>query len=117
MTALIAVSMNAQVGINTESPNANTALDVVSPRNNQGIMIPRMTEAQRNAISTSAADNSLMVYNTDEDCFIIIPNQTANGKAFAAAWQKPYLNQVRTVRSMWFTELTSKIRRWTTAII
>jgi Flp pilus assembly protein TadG len=70
MAAFIAVIVNAQVGINTVNPNANTALEIVSQNNNQGIMIPRMTEAERNAISVNNVnDNSLMVYNTDEDCY------------------------------------------------
>jgi len=34
----------------------------------KGIMIPRLTLDQRNAIDTTNA-NSLMIYNTDEDCF------------------------------------------------
>jgi len=42
----------AQVGINTTSPNSATVLDVVS--NSKGILIPRLSEIERN---TSLADN------------------------------------------------------------
>ena len=51
----------AQVGIGTNSPNANAALDVVSTT--QGILFPRMTTAQRNAISNPA--EGLTIFNTD----------------------------------------------------
>jgi hypothetical protein len=39
--------------------------------NDKGIMIPRMSEAERNAIDVSnhANANSLLIYNTDEDCY------------------------------------------------
>jgi len=51
----------AQVGIGTSSPNANAALDVVS--STQGILLPRMTITQRNAISSPA--EGLTIFNTD----------------------------------------------------
>ena len=54
------VSM-AQVGIGTNSPNANAALDVVSTT--QGMLFPRMTTAQRDAISSPA--KGLTIFNTD----------------------------------------------------
>lgn len=44
--------VKAQVGINTDTPNSATILDVVS--NSKGILIPRLTESERN---TSLADN------------------------------------------------------------
>lgn len=66
----------SQVGINTVNPNSLTVLDVTLALDGgnvipKGVMVPRMTEAQRNQIDTSDADlaNSLLVYNTDEDCF------------------------------------------------
>ena len=62
-SALIAVSFTtfAQVGIGTTTPDAPAALYVTSTT--QGFLPPRMTEAQRNAISTPAA--GLIVYCTD----------------------------------------------------
>jgi len=61
--ALIAVSFTtfAQVGIGTATPHASAALDITSTT--QGFLPPRMTGAQRNAISTPAA--GIMVYCTD----------------------------------------------------
>ena len=66
----ISMSLYAQVGINTENPSTNTELEVVSPHDNKGIMIPRMSETERDAILIDTIrDNSLMIYNTDEDCY------------------------------------------------
>jgi hypothetical protein len=56
--------LNAQVGINTTTPNASSVLDITST--NQGILIPRMTSGQRTSISPSAiAAKGLLVYQTD----------------------------------------------------
>lgn len=61
---------NGAVGINTTAPNANSVLDVVSGNNNKGVLIPRLTEAQRNAIVINqSTDDGLTIYNTTEDCF------------------------------------------------
>ena len=49
------------LGINTTTPNASAALDITSTT--QGILVPRMTQAQRNAIATPAT--GLMIYQTD----------------------------------------------------
>jgi len=49
------------VGINTVTPNASAMLDVVST--NSGILVPRITMAQRDAIVTPAT--SLLIYQTD----------------------------------------------------
>jgi hypothetical protein len=50
-------------------PNPIVKLNVVS--NNKGIMIPRMSQAERDAIDipNHASANSLLIYNTDEDCY------------------------------------------------
>lgn len=49
------------VGLNTITPDASALLDITST--SQGILIPRMTTAQRQAIVSPAS--SLMVYDTD----------------------------------------------------
>ena len=53
----------AQVGINTNTPDASSALEIESTTG--GILIPRMTETQRDAIASPAS--GLMIYQTDQD--------------------------------------------------
>jgi hypothetical protein len=52
---------NGNVGIGTTTPDASSALHIKSTT--KGLLIPRMTAAQRNAIS--AAATGLMIYQTD----------------------------------------------------
>jgi hypothetical protein len=58
---LIASFVEAQTGIGTTTPNASAKLDVFSTT--KGFLPPRMTNAQRTAISSPA--EGLMVYQTD----------------------------------------------------
>ncbi len=57
--------MFSQVGINTTNPDTNSMLDVTA--NNKGILIPRLTTLQINAIV--APSQSLMVYNVDVNLY------------------------------------------------
>ena len=63
---LITISMviNAQVGIGTDTPDVSSILDVVST--SKGVLVPRMTTAQRDAIVTPA--KGLMIYNITLNC-------------------------------------------------
>lgn len=58
---LFSSTITAQVGVGTNTPNASAALDVTSTT--KGILTPRMTSAQRLAISNPA--DGLVVYQTD----------------------------------------------------
>jgi hypothetical protein len=60
---VLAISVSAQVAINTDAsvPDNSAMLDVKST--NKGMLIPRMTSAQRAAIVSPV--NGLMVYQTD----------------------------------------------------
>ena len=58
---LFTATTYAQVGINTETPDASAALDITSTTG--GLLVPRMTNAQRQAISSPAA--GLQVFVTD----------------------------------------------------
>ncbi len=57
----------AQVGIGTTSPDASSILDVSS--SNKGLLLPRMSTAQRDAIATPS--EGLMIYNTNTNCLEI----------------------------------------------
>lgn len=54
----------AQIGINTDTPHSSAALDIVST--SKGILIPRMTSAQKLAIVSP--NEGLMVYDSDQNC-------------------------------------------------
>lgn len=53
----LSIAANAQTGIGTTTPDSSAKLEVAS--NNKGILIPRMTSAERGLISSPA--NGLLV--------------------------------------------------------
>ena len=56
------------VGIGTTNPDPSAILDITaSPLNNKGVLIPRLTTAQRLAIPSPA--KGLLVFDSDIDCF------------------------------------------------
>ncbi|MGB5027398.1 MAG: fibrobacter succinogenes major paralogous domain-containing protein [Chitinophagaceae bacterium] len=55
------ISTQAQVGIGTPAPAASAQLDISST--SKGLLVPRMTQAQRTTIA--APDAGLLVYQTD----------------------------------------------------
>ena len=61
LTVLLTTATYAQVGVGTTTPDASSALDIASTT--KGLLIPRMTEDQRNAINSPAS--GLMIYQTD----------------------------------------------------
>lgn len=66
-----------QIGIGTTSPEMSTILDVSSQE--KGVLFPRMTTVQRNAISNPA--NGLIIFNLDEHCL-----QTNTGSSSSPVW-------------------------------
>ncbi|MBA4275644.1 hypothetical protein [Flavobacterium sp.] len=62
---LMTTNVFAQVGIGTVTPDESSILDITSTT--QGLLTPRMTTAQRNAIVTPA--DGLMVYDTELKSF------------------------------------------------
>lgn len=66
---LATVSVQAQVGIGIATPNASAQLDITSTT--RGLLIPRMTAAQRTPGIVSPAEG-LMVYQTDAPAGIYI---------------------------------------------
>lgn len=62
---LVTVQLTAQVGIGTTTPDPSSMLEINA--DNAGVLLPRLTTTQRNAI-TSPADG-LLIYNTDDNAF------------------------------------------------
>jgi hypothetical protein len=60
-SSLSVLQAQNNVGINTTTPHSSAALDIAGT--DKGLLIPRMTLAQRNVIASPA--NGLMVYQTD----------------------------------------------------
>lgn len=78
-------SIAQNVGINTPTPDNSAQLDIVST--SKGLLVPRMTQAQRLAISNPA--NGLLVYQTDGQPGFYFnfggpssPNWVASGAAY-----------------------------------
>src|SRR5688572_13495490 len=59
-----------QVGIGTTTPNAKAVLELKSPGNNQGFLVPRLTTAERTGMTgLSASEKGLLVFDTDTNKF------------------------------------------------
>jgi hypothetical protein len=93
-TLLVIVSIstiNAQVGVGTNTPNASAALDVTSTT--KGLLTPRMTSVQRLAISNPA--DGLVVYQTDNTpglyCYVNGAWNPVNSGITSGTWT-PVLN-------------------------
>jgi len=61
VAVLITATTFAQVGINNENPDASAALDIASTT--AGLLVPRMTASQRDAITSPA--KGLIIFCTD----------------------------------------------------
>jgi hypothetical protein len=66
-TAFCSFIFSQGVGLGTLTPNASSILDIQST--SKGVLLPRMTTIQRNAIATPA--NGLMILNLDDQCLDI----------------------------------------------
>jgi len=70
---LLPFFMKAQeVDISNTNAVSTAELNVVSPNNNTGVLVPCMTSAQRDAIAISVAHpaNGLLIYDTDLNKFM-----------------------------------------------
>lgn len=72
ITAFVSYGQNS-VGIGVASPNKNAVLELISPNNNQGILVPKLTTPQRTASSFTGGlttkENGLLVFDSDENKF------------------------------------------------
>jgi len=63
VTCFLVQNNYAQVGIGTTTPNVSAMLDIEST--NSGILIPRMNQTQRDAITVNASTTGLLIYQTN----------------------------------------------------
>ena len=63
---MLSLNLSAQVAITTDGSSAHPSAMLEVKSTDKGFLPPRMTTAQRNAISSPAA--GLMIYNTDVNC-------------------------------------------------
>ncbi|MEO6132759.1 MAG: hypothetical protein ABIQ02_13000, partial [Saprospiraceae bacterium] len=61
--------LHSQVSINTSgsAPHASAMLDITSTT--KGVLIPRMTTTERNAINGGSPETSLMIFNTSTNTY------------------------------------------------
>jgi hypothetical protein len=99
--AITSYAQNKSLGVGTPTPNANAALHVESPTNNQGFIMPRLTTAQRTGLSTllTATDNGLMLYDTNLKTIFIWDGTAWKNTAEVAGGSRlsyPYKDSVAT---------------------
>ena len=75
------MKLSAQIGINTDTPHASAVLEIDTYNNDKGLLIPRITNAQKLAISSPAP--SLMVYDTDLKCISQYKDTPSNPGTYA----------------------------------
>src|SRR2546430_2069652 len=78
LCALASCVYAQKVGIGTNAPDSSAMLDVYSA--NKGFLMPRLTSAQRNAISKPAA--GLLVFDTDKGTLMFFDGNTWRGLSF-----------------------------------
>jgi hypothetical protein len=96
-----AQAQNKTLGVGVTAPNSNAALHVESPTSNQGFIMPRLTSAQRTAMSAllTAADGGLMLYDTTNKTIYIWDGakwKTTGEVAGGAKLGYPYKDSVTT---------------------
>lgn len=65
---LISCVLFGQTGIGTYLINPNSALHIDTPQKDKGLIIPRLTTVERDALKLTNIDNGLAIYNIDENC-------------------------------------------------
>jgi hypothetical protein len=91
------INLIAQTGIGTTTPHASAKLDVTST--DKGLLIPRMTKAQREAITLSTAANGLLVYQTDDVSGFYVNTSIST----TVAWTRVNMDWVKTGNNISYT--------------
>lgn len=94
---LFVLQLQGQTGIGTTTPNASAKLEIAST--DKGLLIPRMTKAQREAITLPTAANGLMVYQTDDLTGFYVNTSTTT----TATWTRVNSNWSRSGNDISYT--------------
>jgi hypothetical protein len=97
LVCCVLVKASAQTAIGTTAPNASAKLEIAST--DKGLLIPRMTKAQREAITLSSAANGLMVYQTDDLAGFYVNTSATT----TIAWTRVNTNWIRTGNDISYT--------------
>ena len=93
---ILSVSQSfAQTGIGTATPNASAKLEIAST--DKGLLIPRMTSAQRGLIPSPA--NGLLVYQTDGDAGFYVNIGTSS----SLVWTRVNMDWTRSGNNISYT--------------
>ena len=90
---IISFSVSAQVGINTPDPDTNSILDLKS--NNKGLLIPRLSTTDREAMSSVKFSQGMMVYDTTLNVLFVGYGNGASGNTKWYA-MNPWKTEYRT---------------------
>lgn len=96
---------SGSAGIGTTTPHTSAMLDIVST--SKGVLVPRMTKAQRNAIATPAT--SLLIYQTNSSPGFYFYNGAAWTPISAAGANKSLSNLTSTAISQDLTPATDNL--------
>lgn len=92
---MVSFGAMAQTGIGTTTPNTSAKLEVAAT--DKGFLLPRMTAAQRTAITTPA--NGLLVYQTDG----VTGFYVNTGTSASPNWTRVTMDWVRTGNDIAYT--------------
>ena len=92
---IISLQAYGQTGIGTTTPNASAKLEIAAT--DKGLLIPRMTIAQRGSISLPA--NGLLIYQTDG----VVGFYVNTGTAASPVWTRINMDWTRTGNDIAYT--------------
>lgn len=98
LTLIIASSVSvatAQTGIGTTTPNSSAKLEIASTE--KGLLIPRMTSAQKGSIATPA--NGLLIYQTDG----VLGFYVNSSSSAAPIWTRINMDWIKTGNDIAYT--------------
>ena len=101
---IISFSVSAQVGINTPDPDTNSILDLKS--NNKGLLIPRLSTTDREAMSSVKFSQGMMVYDTTLNVLFV---GYGNGASANTKWyaMNPWKTEYRTSNNASVANMTT----------